>query len=263
MPSLLVIVQSRRGTTTLCCAFIAVVIARGIIAQEKLKPLDPTKARTIYTFPIRSGAQPFRFQVQVDQTSTIAGVLVFRPGESNPFQTLPVCKGDLTMQLNEYDDQRELLKHADLNFDGFEDLKLLQYYVPHLGKSLYCIYTWSEQDGRFRAAPEIPRIDPIPHPQDKTITVHEDWQGGVYSDSIYRWNGTKLELAEQNGRVSGSDNPQCGFTDYCSQLIKGKMVITAERPSGCMDGPENQFVCPSTILKRSVAKKKSSRKSTN
>jgi hypothetical protein len=43
------------------------------------------------------------------------------------------------MELTEYDDERELLKHQDLNFDGFEDVQLLQYYVPHLGKSIFCI----------------------------------------------------------------------------------------------------------------------------
>src|SRR6185436_18125770 len=84
----------------------------------------------------------------------------------------------------------------------FEDVQLLQYYVPHLGKSLYCIYTWNERDGRFRYAPEIPETDPLPDPQSKTITVHEDWFGGVYSDSTYRWNGGKMELIEQHGTVS-------------------------------------------------------------
>jgi len=159
------------------------------------------------------------------------------------------------MQLDEYDDQRDLLKHADLNFDGFEDVELLQYYAPHLDKSLYCIYTWSEQGGRFRYAPEIPRVDPIPDQVHKTITVHEDWQGGVYSDSTYRWIGTKLELIEKNGRVSGSENPQCGFTDYCSKLVKGNMVTTAERPFGCAEGSRVQLVCPSNVAERPVTKK--------
>lgn len=239
----------------LCCVFIAAIISKSAVAQEKLKPLDPTKARTTYTFPILSGAQPFRFQVQLDKASTITGVSVFRSGDSAPFQTLAACKGDPTMQLNEYDDQRELLKHADLNFDGFEDVELLQYYEPHLDKSLYCVYTWSEPGGYFRYAPEIPRVDPIPDQERKTITVHEDWQGGVYSDSTYRWSGAKVELIEKNGRLFGSENPKCGFTDYCSKRVKGNMVTTAERPFGYAEGSQVQLVCPSNVPDRPVTKK--------
>jgi hypothetical protein len=79
------------------------------------------------------------------------------------------------------------LKHADLNFDGFEDVQLLQYFHPHLATSVFCIYLWDHSAGRFRYAPEIPAINPLPHPENKTITVHQDLFGGVFSDSTYRW----------------------------------------------------------------------------
>jgi hypothetical protein len=205
--------------------------------------LDPSKARTNYSFPVRPGRQAFRFQVQLDNSMTITGVSVFRQGDSTPFQLLAACKDDLTMELNEYDDERELLKHADLNFDGFEDVQLLQYFHPHLATSVFCIYLWDHSAGRFRYAPEIPAINPLPHPENKTITVHQDLFGGVLSDSTYRWEGAKLELVEENGRVSGSENPECGFTDYCSRLINGEITITAERPAGCSDKPDVPVDC--------------------
>lgn len=40
------------------------------------------------------------------------------------------------MELTEKNGERELLKHQGLNLDGFEDVQLLQYYLPHLGKSI-------------------------------------------------------------------------------------------------------------------------------
>lgn len=219
------------------------------LAQERLKPLDSSKAKTNYSFPLKAGSVPFHFMVQLDGTSTITGVQVFRPGDSAPFQTLPACKAadGLTMELNEYDDERELLKHQDLNFDGFEDIQLLQYYVPHLGKSIYCIYTWNPREGSFRHAPEIPDMDPIAHPENKTITVHNDLFGGVFIDSTYRLSNGKSQLVVENGRVSGSSRADCGFTDYCSRLINGKMVTTVSRPSACEHDEPAAVVCPSII----------------
>src|ERR1700694_4822377 len=82
-------------------------------------------------------------------------------------------------------------------------------------------------------APAFPDVNPEPHPATKTITVHQDYFGGVYQDRTYRWNGAKIELVEENGNTNGSEDPDCGFTSYCSRLINGEMVITAEKPSGC------------------------------
>jgi hypothetical protein len=217
-----------------------------VAAQQPVKPLDPAKAKTRYSFPLRSGEEPLRLEVQVNQSSTVTGVEVFRFGQSEPFQVLPACKrkDDLTMQLTEYDAERELLKHQDLNFDGYQDVELLQYYVPHLGKSLFCIYAWDAREDRFTAAPEIPDTDPVAHPETKTISVHEDFFGGVFTDSIYKWSGSKLVLTLESGRLYGSDRPGCGFTDFCRQVINGQLVDTASRPSGCGDTPDKQLICP-------------------
>ncbi len=47
-----------------------------------------------------------------------------------------------------------LINHADLKFDGFEDLELLQNYIPHLDKKLYCIYLWENKAGPAIAIPK-------------------------------------------------------------------------------------------------------------
>jgi hypothetical protein len=108
--------------------------------QGKPRPLNPDNARLNYFFPVRPGEKPFRFKVNLDKTLTVTGVSVFRDGESSPFQTLSACDSDLKDQLTEDAESLEFLRHADLNFDGFEDLKLLIYYIPHLDKRVECIY---------------------------------------------------------------------------------------------------------------------------
>jgi hypothetical protein len=237
---------------------VTVSAGRVSVAQDRRKPLDPSKAKASYSFPLHAGSAPFHFTVLLDGTSTVTGVQVFRPGESVPFQTIPACKvaGDLTMELNDYDDELELLVHQDLNFDGFEDIQLLQYFVPHLAKSIYCVYIWSPQEGRFRHAPEIPDTNPIANPANKTITVHEDYFGGVFIDRTYRLSNGKPELVVENGRVSGSSRADCGFTDYCSRLINGKMVTTARRPSTCEHDEPTAVVCPSIIPSLTPAQRK-------
>ncbi len=173
------------------------LLSTAVVGQEKRKPLDPKKAHTSYSFSVRAGGEPFRFQVQLDNAVRVTGVSVFREGEPTPFQTLSSCDKNLSMELTEYDDERELLNHADLNFDGFEDLELLQDYDDHNATLMYCIYVWDQKQGRFRYEPGIPNINPVADPDSKTIRVHQDWQGGAYSDTTYHWNGAKFEVIEE------------------------------------------------------------------
>ena len=202
--------------------------------QGKPRPLNPDNARLNYFFPVRPGEKPFRFKVNLDKTLTVTGVSVFRDGESSPFQTLSACDSDLKDQLTEYDESSEFLRHADLNFDGFEDLKLLIYYIPHLDKRVECIYMWDDRTDRFRYSPEISQLaDPIADPKNKTITAAESWQGGAWESSTYRWAAAKLELIEQEGLYGDWSNQagkECGFSFTCRRLINGEMVTTLEKP---------------------------------
>jgi hypothetical protein len=224
-------------------SFLAVALDHAM-AQQPATPPNPTKARTTYSFPIRRGVTPFRFQVELDQARTVTGVSVFKAGEAKPFQTLPACPSIVTAAIND-NDAEELLTHADLNFDGFEDVELLQFRHPQLGTKLYCIYTWENNSGRFRYAPEIPAVSPVAHPENKTITVHQEWQGGIYADSTYKWAAAALQLIEERGRISGSDDPKCTFADHCDKVVSGKMITTLYRPVACSDGrPDPPLVCP-------------------
>ena len=240
------------GLAKVGALLVVIALTTTIAGQDLRKPLDPAKARINYSFAVRPGAEPFRFQVQVDKTSTITGVSVFRSGQSSPFQVLPACRweSDLKMTLDEYDGELELLKHADLNFDGFEDVQLLQNEFPN---PWWCTYEWDPKAARFRSSPEIPNPDPVPHPESKTITAHQDWQGGPYKDSTYRWNRGKTELIEQSGVLYGSNNPKCGFTRFCSRLINGKMVTTAEKPFVCDGQSEEEdkaeLICPAAPVR--------------
>jgi hypothetical protein len=218
-------------------------------AQDVSKPLDPHKARITYSFPIEPGGKPLRFEVELGKASRTSGVSVFRERDSSPFQNLPACKGDLTDEFTGYDKSLDFLKHADLNFDGFEDLELLQHYIPHLDKKLYCIYLWDSKAGRFSYSPDLTQlaVNIEAHPESKTITTHEDWQGGAWQESTYRWNGGKLELIEQNGLFgdwSLQTDAKCGFTFSCSRLVKGAMLTTLEKPVCTADEMDHLPDCP-------------------
>lgn len=219
-------------------------------AQDGLKLLDRAKAHTDYSFPIRTGGEPFRFHVELDETMTVTGVSVFRGSESRPFQTLPMCKG-ISEQLNEYDSELALLDHADLNFDGFEDVELLQFFHPHLGTKVFCIFTWDNKSARFQYAPAVPNPNPVAHPENKTITVHQDWMGGAYADTIYHWTGGKYAITESSGRGYAIDDPnKCHFVDHCEKLIRGKLVTTLMRPVMCGEDDDIPALeCPASARK--------------
>ncbi len=221
--------------------------------HDELKPLDPNDPQLTFSFPIRPGEKPFRFKVNLDKAGSVADVSIFHEGVSTPFQTLKACgRAGLTEPINEdwggyY--ISNLLGHADLNFDGFEDLELLDYAIPHLDKKIYCIYLWDEKASLFRYSKELTDISVNleAHPESKTLTVSEDWQGGAWHESTYRWKGGKLELIEENsllGDWSLQEDGKCGFEYTCSRPIKGKMVITLEKPVCTSEEMDNLPDCP-------------------
>lgn len=146
------------------------------------------------------------------------------------------------MTLYEGDEQLALVGHADFNFDGFEDLKVLQYVNDHLGKSLFCVYLWDNRAGQFREERQLFGTSE-PDPKNKTIVTHDEYFGGPYIDETYVWRGPKLLLIATKGLLSGSSKPDCGFTSFCSRLVNGKMR-RIEKPTVCREGSIEEVSCP-------------------
>src|SRR5690348_8970193 len=126
-------------------------------AQDVARPLDPGDPRLSFSFPVKKGETPFQFKVNLNKSGAIIGASVFRSGQTRPFQTLPECEKfpDQVNTLWQDDEISLLVAHADLNFDGFEDLKMLYVYVPHLGKKIYCIFLWDSKNQRFNYSKEL------------------------------------------------------------------------------------------------------------
>ena len=231
--------------------FVGILVSSGATDAQLKKPLDPNSAQTNYSFRVRSGADAFYFHVAVDASSTLTGVSISHEGQRDPFQTLSSCSKDLPMQLLEGDEELALVRHADFNFDGYEDLELLQYVNDHLGKSLFCVYLWDERTGRFRYEPQLFIADPIPHPETRTVTSHSDYQGGPYTDSTYEWHSAKLALLAESGITYGSKDAQCGFTSFCQRLVNGKMRTIVEKPTACSGNPVETVDCPASAIAQS------------
>jgi len=233
-------------------------------AQE-LKALAAESLKTTTSFPVRAGRAPLTVRVRIEQDGTIRDSQVFRQGSQTPFQTIPPCQQNKVMRLYPGDEERALVEHADFNFDGFEDLKLLQDFVPHLGKSYFCVYLWDEMSGQFRFEPQIPEPDPIPHPEDKTITTQDVYSGdATYRHALYVWIAGKVtEIARwgvtrNEPTVPGTD-PACPWVAYCSKRINGKMQNVSTKEMGCNDIPVEEIACappPLRILNATTPPKK-------
>jgi hypothetical protein len=249
-------VTNTKGSRQLAFVISVVALASYKPLSAQLKPLDPKLAVTDYTFAVKTGTE-VRVHVKLDATSKIIGTSISHNGEQVPFQEFSPCS-QAPMQLYEGDEDLELVAHADYNFDGFEDLKILQDFNPHLAKSLFCIYLWDDRAGRFREQPLLSQIgNPWPDPKNKTISAHEDYVGGSYRDSTYVWRGTKLVMISESGVVSGSENPDCGFTFYCSRLVNGRTRQLIDKPIACGNQPDERLECPESVPLPSSPKRKS------
>ena len=218
--------------------------------QSSPDPSHVADAGLEFTFPLHPGQAPHRLKLELDANGYVKGIEVFAPGKSTPLQTLATCGGtDETLDDLTHDTDEPLLKHADLNFDGFEDIQLMYMYVPHLGKRLDCVYLFDPKTGTFAYSKALTGIGVSieAHPGDQTLTTHEDWMFGPWQDSTYRWIGGKPVLVEQVsllGSWGQSDNP-CGFTYTCSKRIGGKMVDTLTKKICKPEEMDDLPKCPS------------------
>jgi hypothetical protein len=226
---------------------------------QQARPLNSATAKTEYSFAVRPGRPPLTIRVEIGAGGKIGDALLFRQGASTPFQRLGTCSPDLVMELYEGDEDQILVDHADFNFDGFEDLKLLQFHHPHLGKSIFCVYLWDEKSSEFRYEPQIPMPDPIPHRENRTITTHDEYMGGTWSDSVYIWlAGKVIPIAEwgvaNEGGPDGA-NADCTSTAWCAKRINGMMRNVARKRTGC-DGaaPEPVKCTPPPVSARAPGK---------
>jgi hypothetical protein len=214
--------------------FIGILLCGDRAHSQLKKPLDPKMANTSYTFEVRPGLR-FTFHVELDETSTIRAVTVFRENERTPFQTLPACDYTGRMQLFEGDEQTAIVEHGDLNFDGYQDVKLLTYLNDHLGKKIFCVYLWAGNTNHFRYEKQLLIADPIPHPETKSITSHSEYQGGTFADSTYEWRGTKLVLVAEDGTRDNVRYPECGPIHFSRRLVNGRILTTDEDSATCSE----------------------------
>lgn len=198
-------------------------------AQYK-KPLDPERAHAVYTLEINPGHR-VTLRVGLDDKSVIQTVYAYRDNEATPFQILPACDYGGPMQLFEGDEQLPLVQHADLNFDGYQDVLILTYLNDHLGKKLFCPYLWNAKAGQFRFEKQLLIADPLAHPETKQITSHSEYFGGTFEDSTYEWRGDTLVLVAQEGTRDNTQHPECGPVHFSNRLVNGKMLTTEDDPA--------------------------------
>jgi hypothetical protein len=222
------------------------------VAQQ---PPDGDDAIAEYSFPIRSGGTRYRFKVLMDKATTFKGVVVFRGGSSDAVQTLTMCHQEMPEHLREYGSDLELVRHADLNFDGYEDLELLLWSNGHLEKQLYCIYLWDPATSRFFYSSDATDTlggDPDPDPGRKTISTFNDFFGGEYESDTFQWVEHKL-VRTSSISMKHSDSGSGCFTYSCSKLLMGKMVTTLQKQLCSQAEYGDPPDCPSAGAKKSAS----------
>ena len=89
--------------------------------------------------------------------------------------------------------------------------------------------------------------DPTPHPDNRTITSHNEYMGGDWSDSVYVWSAGKIIPIAQWGLINTSGeagaNANCPWTAWCAKRINGKMRTVSRRVTACNDTDPVAVAC--------------------
>lgn len=186
----------------------------------------PEKIKTECRFRLSEKGPELIFRVALDKDSVPKSVAVFRPGEAAPFQTMENCAYSSVevFPTDRYPDL-ELLRTADLNFDGYQDLMMVGYAnAPHLGNTFYCVWLWEPKEEKFKELPGAGEIaDPTPDPATKTIRSHRDYMGGPEVDEVYAWENGALVLVESRRREYSSAVEGCG--EYVVEMRKNGAMV--------------------------------------
>ncbi|HXZ13703.1 MAG TPA: hypothetical protein VEG64_15060 [Candidatus Sulfotelmatobacter sp.] len=184
------------------------------------------KIKTEYTFWLSLKGPELVFRVALDNDNVPKSVSVYRPGEAAPFQTMENCAYSSVevFPTDRYPDL-ELLRTADFNFDGYQDLMLVGYAnSPHLGNTFYCVWLWEPKEEKFKVLPGAGDIsDPTPDPATKTIRSHRDYIGGPEVDELYAWEKGALVLVESRRREYSSAIEGCG--EYVVETRKNGAMV--------------------------------------
>jgi len=226
---------------------VSIMSTAGIARARQRRLADRQAVQTEYSFSVRPGGPSLVVRAQIGADGKIGAASVFHKGDQQPFQTFSSCMPDLAMELYEGEEGTQLVEHADFNFDGYEDLAILQYLHPHLGKSFFCVYLWDDKVGRFRYEPQIPMPDPMPDPTIQTITTHDFYQGGAVMVGVYVWSAGKvIQIAESellNLVGTPQADPSCPWETTCAVRINGEMREIASKVTGCAGAEPERVEC--------------------
>ncbi len=170
--------------------------------------------RTTYHFRLSEKGPELTFQVALDKDLVPESISVFRADESRPFQILQNrCKSSPGDYPNWDYPALELLRAADMEFDGYNDIELVAYgNMPHLENLFYCVWLWDPGTQRFHESSGWTDVaDPKPDPMTRTIHSHRYYLGGPEIEQTYAWLEGKLTLIEVDSLFYDGPVPGCGL----------------------------------------------------
>ncbi len=118
----------------------------------------------------------------------------------------------------------------DMNFDGFNDIRLLTM-VGKRGNKAYCYWIFDPVKQQFKRDSLLEEIS-APYFDPKTKTIHEGWHeanqdGGT---NVYRFINKKLtQIYEKVSKTIYDDNDQKRIHLIIQKMVKGKMKLVYDK----------------------------------
>jgi hypothetical protein len=134
---------------------VAILLSAQVACALPVVAKTPEKIKTEYRFLLSEKGPDLVFHVALDKDSVPNSVSVFRPSESKPFETMENCAySSVEIFPTDRYPNLQLLRTADVNFDGYLDLMMVGYTnMPHLGNTFYCVWLWEPKVERFEVFP--------------------------------------------------------------------------------------------------------------
>lgn len=177
---------------------------------------------SVYTYKRENRESFFYLFYSKDKNKNVSiDSIIIRNKSNNYIQKIKFKKDYF---LPEYQTEYCFSAEEDINFDGFNDISLLNYYGNYNTSSSYWVYKKNQK--KYKQVKSLDSIYNADFDNAKK-EIYSVWRAGLdeFHDETYFWKNNNIVLKEEHIKYNTMDS----IIEYSRKLINGKYIENGEK----------------------------------